>query len=118
MFLLRGCISLSLLALALLAPPTLFGGVVVVHPGDPGWNSWGPNSDLLFVGITGANPRSGNGSLEYIVGVDCCAMHLDRVVERQGNLESLSGLDLQRALRARQTASTALSTRNGRRLQY
>jgi len=74
MFFLRGCISLSFLALALLAPPTLFGGVVVVHEGDPGWNLHEPNRDLLFVGITGANPRSGNGSLEYIVGVNCCAI--------------------------------------------
>src|SRR5262249_26341097 len=54
---------ISLLA-TLIAPAGSRAAEVIIYPNDPGWFTYLPVWG--FIGITGANPRSGTGSLELM----------------------------------------------------
>lgn len=74
MFSLRVWLRLAIAISCFLASPPLFGDVVIVQEGDPGWHRHQPNEPGLFVGITATNPRSGNASLEHLAGTLCCGI--------------------------------------------
>jgi hypothetical protein len=74
MFCSQRSIFIVVIIMTCVASPALIADVITVYPGDPGWNTHQPNNESLFVGITTTNPRSGNGSLEYSMGPNCCGI--------------------------------------------
>jgi len=91
MFSPRIYVSIVVLTWAFLAPATLPASVVNVYPGDPNW--WAFQTGSSSVEITGTNPRSGNGSLEFFggtTGYSNFLRDLSYLDETWGDLNALS----------------------------
>jgi hypothetical protein len=83
-------------SLAFLVPGGASADTIIVYPGDPGW-TFATDGDSRAA-ITTANPRSGNGSLEYFAGTSGWAipyLNRDNVARDPatwlwGNLDTLT----------------------------